>query len=139
MGTEQHIQVPITKIDDEQHLFGGWAYQTHLADGELVVDHSGDVVDTPEAWAAMKDAFVKYALVGRAGNEMHVDKVSELVEFFVSDREKWGELGIPEGTLPTGVYVSYHTADDEVWGKVKDGTYRSLSIGGTGTREVIDA
>ena len=146
MGTEQRIQVPITKIDDERRIYGGWAYVAKTADGAVAVDHSGDVIDTPEAWTALVDSFYQYALVGRDGDEMHqtdtdgaLVTVSKLAEFFVSDPERWEQLGIPEGAMPQGVFVSYHTDSDEVWGKVKDGTYRSLSIVGTGSREAINA
>ena len=140
MGTDTHIQVPITKIDDERRVFGSWAYVAKDAAGQIVVDHSGDVVDTPEAWQSLVDAFYEYALEGRAGDEMHETfGVSKLVEFFVSDPERWETLGIPQGVLPQGIFVSYHAESDELWGKIKDGTYRSLSIVGDGTREAIDA
>jgi len=141
MGTDTHIQVPITKIDDDRHIFGGWAYVAKNAAGEIVVDHSGDVVDTPEAWASLVDAFYEYALNGaRTGDEMHQEfGVSKLAEFFVSDPDRWEQLGIPAGSMPQAIFVSYHTESDALWGKIKDGTYRSLSIVGDGNREVIDA
>lgn len=139
MGTDARIQFPITKIDPERRIFGGWAYVAKTADGRLVQDHSGDVVDTPEAWQSLVDAFFEYALNGRVGDEMHETfGVSKLAEFFVSDPERWAQLGIPEGTLPTGVFVSYRAEDDGLWEKIKDGTYTALSIVGEGTRESID-
>ena len=137
MGTETRLTVPITKIDDERQVYGGWAYVAKDAAGDVVVDHSGDVVDTPEAWTAMVDAFYEYALVGRDGDEMHQTfGVSKLAEFFVSDPERWEQLGIPAGVLPQGVFVSYHTDDAAVWAKIKDKTYGSLSIVGSRYKDV---
>ena len=110
------------------------------ADGQLAVDHSGDVVDTPQAWDSLVDAFTEYALTGRDGDEMHQTfGVSKLAEFFVSDPTRWEQLGIPAGVLPQGIFVSYRAETDDLWGKIKDGTYTALSIVGTGYREAVDA
>jgi hypothetical protein len=135
--------VPIAKLDEEQRLFGGWAYVARMPDGTLVEDHSGDVIDTPDAWDALVKAFTRYALVGRTGDLMHAEfDAADLVELFVCDQEKRGILGLAEGVLPDGIYVSYKAretpAGERLWKGVKSGRIRALSIVGQGYREDID-
>lgn len=140
---DDHLTVPIAKIDLERRLFGGWAYVAHARDGSQVVDHSGDVIDTPEAWTALTDSFVEYALESRSGDLDHAEfGAADLVEMFISDVEKRAALGIPEGLLPDGVYVSFKArsspAGRRLWEQVKSGAIRSLSIVGDGWRESLD-
>jgi len=135
--------VPIAKVDLERRLFGGWAYIAHARDGSQVVDHSGDVVDTAEAWQALSDSFVEYALESRSGDLDHAEwGAADLVEMFISDGEKRSALGLAEGSLPDGVYVSFKArtspAGRRLWEGVKRGTIRSLSIVGDGWRESLD-
>lgn len=137
------ICVPIAKLDDEQRLFGGWAYVARMPDGTLVEDHSGDVVDTPEAWEALTKAFVRYSLVSRSGDLMHQEyDAADLVEMMILDRSKREALSLPEGVLPDGIYVSYKAretpAGERLWRGVKDGTIRALSIVGQGIREDLE-
>ena len=138
-----HLTVPIQKLDAERRLFGGWAYVAKSRDGTQVVDHSGDVVDTPEAWAALTDSFIEYALESRSGDLDHAEwGAADLVEMAIFDAEKRSALGIPEGTLPDGVYVSFKArtspAGRRLWQQVKEGTIRSLSIVGDGWREALE-
>lgn len=132
------ITVPITKVN-ERREFGGWAYVSKSVDGAQVVDHSGDVVDDV-AWESMRDAFVDYALESRAGDDMHATfGVAKLAELFVSDEERWAQLGIPEGTLPRGVFATFRAESspegDALWDAVKSGKRLALSIVGSGRRE----
>ena len=140
---DDHLTVPIAKVDLERRLFGGWAYIAHASDGSQVIDHSGDVIDTPECWDALSDAFVEYALESRSGDLDHVEfGAADLVEMFISDAEKRAALGLPEGSLPDGVYVSFKArrspAGRRLWEQVKSGQIRSLSIVGDGWRESLD-
>lgn len=43
-------------------------------------------------------------------------------------------MGIPEGTLPAGWWIGFKVTDEEVWQKVKDGTYPMFSIEGEAER-----
>ena len=137
------VYVPIAKISDEQRLFGGWAYVARLPDGTLVEDHSGDVIDTPEAWDALVKAFVRYALVGRTGDLMHAEfEAADLVELAWFDKTKREMLGLPEGVLPDGIYVSFKAREspsgERLWKGVKSGRIRALSIVGQGIYEELD-
>lgn len=137
------VLIPIAKLDDEQRLFGGWAYVARMPDGSLVEDHSGDVVDTPEAWDALAKSFIRYALVSRSGDYMHEEfGAAQLVEMMIIDQAKRAALGLPEGVLPDAIYVSYKAletpAGERLWRGVKNGTIRALSIVGQGFRETIE-
>lgn len=138
---ETRVEVPIIKLNDEQRLFGGWAYVRSVA-GEVVVDHSGDTIDTEEAWSMMKDAFTRYALEIRKGDNQHeVFEVSDLVEMMIFDKERAEMLGLPPG-FNEGVFVSFRAADtpegDELWEAIKSGERRAMSIVGSGFREAIE-
>lgn len=138
----ESVLIPIAKLSEPERLFGGWAYVARMPDGTLVEDYSGDVVDTPEAWDALAKAFVRYALVGRTGDLMHEEyEAADLVEMFICDQAKRAALGLPEGVLPDGIYVSYKAretpAGERLWRGVRDGTIRALSIVGQGMREDI--
>ncbi|HUU99168.1 MAG TPA: XkdF-like putative serine protease domain-containing protein, partial [Phycisphaerae bacterium] len=98
---------------------------------------------TPEAWAALTDSFIEYALESRSGDLDHAEwGAADLVEMAIFDAEKRSALGIPEGTLPDGVYVSFKArtspAGRRLWQQVKEGTIRSLSIVGDGWREALE-
>lgn len=135
---ETRITVPISKIDEERRLVGGWAYVAKTADGAQVTDNSGDFVDD-ESWSDLKDAFIAYGLESRAGDDMHATfGVSKLAEMFVSDQERWEQMGVPEGTLPKGVFVTYRVDEsvegEAAWQAIKKGERKSLSIVGKGHR-----
>ena len=57
-----------------------------------------------------------------------------LVESVVFTKEKAEAMGIPEGILPTGWWIGFKVLDEDVWEKVKDGTYSMFSIEGTAER-----
>jgi len=139
---DDSLVVPIAKIDLERRIFGGWAYVAHAKDGSQVVDHSGDVIDTPEAWQALSDSFVEYALESRSGDLDHTEwGAADLVEMFIADGEKRAALGLAQDALPDGVYVSFKArtspAGRRLWEQVKTGQIRSLSIVGDGWREAL--
>jgi len=139
MDTE--LTVPISKLDPDQRLFGGWAYIAKTADGQ-VVDHSGDVVDD-QAWPVLKQAFIDYALEVRKGDDNHQSfEVADLAELMIFDQERRDMLGLPD-TIPDGVFVSFKAADspegEALWQAIKNGDRQALSIVGAGRREELDA
>ena len=139
---ETRVEVPIAKLSEER-LFGGWAYVAVDADGEVVPDHSGDIVDTPEAWDAFRKALVDYALSVRKGDDNHESfEVADLVELFVLDEERRHALNIPDGVLPKrAAFVSFRAADtpegDALWDAIRKGERKMLSIVGLGEREDV--
>ena len=61
-----------------------------------------------------------------------------LIESIIFTKEKMKTLCIEEGTLPEGWWVGFHITDDEVWAKIKDGTYTMFSIEGKAKRIEVE-
>lgn len=127
----------IAKSDDEQRLAFGWASVAERRDGEQVVDWQEDIVEMSELETAAYD-FVQFY---REGSEMHERggfDIAVLVESMVFTHDKMALLNIPAGTLPYGWWVGFRVIDDDVWEKVKDGTYRMFSIEGQAIRDKVE-
>lgn len=120
--------------DSEQRLVFGWASVAGRANGETITDHQGDIVEIYE----LENAVYDYVQFFREGSEMHERgglDIAVLVESIVFTPEKITALGLKAGDLPNGWWVGFRVLDDEVWEKVKDGTYTMFSIEGKAIRQ----
>lgn len=128
----------IAKMDDDKRLAFGWANITLSEDGEELVDWQMDMIDPED----LENAAYNYVIFYRGGGEMHKEEIKDraiLVESMVFTPEKCKALGIPDGTLPTGWWIGFYVKDDDLWEKVRDGTYSMFSIQGEAHRvEVKD-
>ena len=123
--------VLIKKTDDDKRLVFGWASVAALASGEAVVDWQQDVIPAETLEAAVYE----YVLNFRASGDNHErGGTGRLVESVVFTKEKAQAIGIPDGYMPEGWWIGVYIDDDEVWQKVKDGTYTMFSIEGTAQR-----
>ena len=126
----------IRKADEDQHLAFGWAYVSQDEARNQMEDHSGDQLAPEE----LEHAAYQFVELYREGGEMHErGGCAVLVESMVFTEEKQQALGIPIGTLPVGWWIGFKVTDEDVWAKVKDGTYPMFSIEGTAVREEIPA
>lgn len=125
----------IAKSDDDKHLAFGWANVSVNAAGEQLVDYHEDMIDIEE----LEQAAYKFVEFFREGGEMHErGGCAVLIESMVFTKEKQAALGLPEGTVPEGWWIGFHVTDDDVWAKVKDGTYPMFSIEGEAIREPVE-
>lgn len=126
-----------TKLDDDRQLAFGWAYVVE-DEGEVVVDHSGEFVDKA-ALPALEDAAYEYVLTSREADEMHTNLygVGKLVESFMLTPEKAEAMGLT--TKRYGYWIGFKVTKQDVWTKIKDGTYGGFSIRGVGDREAVAA
>lgn len=126
----------IMKSDDGKKLAFGWANVSMRVDGELIEDWQEDIVEPDE----LENAAYNFVLLYREGGEMHErGGVAVLIESVVFTEEKMQAMGIPIGTIPVGWWIGFKVLDDDVWEKVKDGTYPMFSIEGEAERvEVTD-
>jgi len=124
------------KADNDKRLAFGWASVAVRVDGEVVVDWQDDIIDIEE----LERAAYEYVAVFGVAGEMHVrGGVGRLIESVVFTKEKAQAMGIPEGYMPEGWWIGFRVDDDEVWQKVKDGTYNMFSIEGKAKRVPVDA
>ncbi len=125
----------ITKSDEEKRLAFGWASISVTADGETVTDFQEDQIDIEE----LENAVYKYVLNFREAGEMHEKmSVGKLVESCVFTKEKAVAIGINEREIPEGWWVGFKVEDNDVWEKIKNGTYRMFFIGVKAKREEMD-
>lgn len=125
----------ITKADDERKQAFGWANVSIRSDGEVIEDWQKDIVEPEE----LENAAYNFVELYREGGEMHErGGVAVLIESAVFTEEKMKAMGIPEGTLPVGWWIGFKVLDDDVWEKVKDGTYSMFSIEGEAERVEVE-
>lgn len=125
----------VQKADEDRHMVFGWASIAQRPDGSVVQDYQGDIIDIDE----LENAVYKYVILYRDGGEMHErGGVAVLIESVVFTEDKMQAMGIPIGTVPYGWWIGLKVTSDEVWAKVKDGTYRMFSIEGEAVREPIE-
>ena len=124
------INFNITKAMDEG-LVSGWANVAINADGTLPVDWQDDVI-RPEV---LEKAAIKFMLDYRGSGEMHQGfEKGIVVESMVFTKEKQAAIGIPEGCVPEGWFITVKVTDPIVFEAVKSGTYRMFSIQGHAKR-----
>lgn len=120
----------ITKSNDEG-LVSGWANVAVNADGSLPLDWQGDVI-RPEV---LEKAAIKFMMDYRGSGVMHEgESKGTVVESIVFTKEKQACIGIPEGTVPEGWFITVKVTDPEVFARVKDGTFKMFSIQGNAKR-----
>jgi len=121
----------IMKSDNEKKLAFGWASVSMRVDGEVIEDWQKDIVEPEE----LESAAYEYVLLYRESGEMHErGGAAVLIESVVFTEEKMQAMGIPAGTLPVGWWIGFKVLDDDVWEKVKNGTYPMFSIEGEAER-----
>lgn len=124
----------IAKRDDEQMLAFGWANVSIRSDGELIEDWQEDIIEPED----LENAAYSFVELYREGGEMHErGGVAVLIESVVFTKEKAEAMGITGDILPVGWWIGFKVLDDDVWEKVKDGTYSMFSIEGEAVREEV--
>lgn len=126
----------VMKSDDEKRLVFGWANVAVRVGGEVIQDFQDDVIDIEEL---EKAAYEFTANFGTAGEMHQRGGVGRLIESIVFTKEKAEALGIPPNILPEGWWVGFRIDDNDVWEKVKNGTYSMFSIEGTAERVPVQS
>lgn len=120
----------ITKSTDEG-LVSGWASIAVQPDGSLPLDWQGDVIKTETLEKAAMNFMKEY----RESGVMHEgDSQGIVVESIVFTKEKQKALGIPEGCVPEGWFITVKVANSDVFKAVKEGKYKMFSIQGKAKR-----
>lgn len=128
----------IIKFDNDQKLVFGWANIIKDANGEVYIDTQGDFI---EDIAELEKAAYDYVLHSRNGAEMHINQnVARVVESFVVTPDKLEALGLvaKSDVVPAGWWIGFKVDNDDVWSKIKDGSYTGFSVHGKGQREIVN-
>lgn len=121
------IGFTFAKSKEDEMLVSGWANVAVNADGSIPLDWQDDII-LPET---LEKAAINFMLDYRDSGVMHEGgSVGTIVESIFFTKEKQEILGIPEGTVPQGWFVTVKVHEPEVFAKVKDGTYKMFSIQG---------
>lgn len=127
----QNLAFEIQKKDEERHMIFGWASVAATPDGKPILDRQGDAIEVDE----LENAVYDYVLTSRSGGEMHErGGIGIMIESIVFTGEKMKALKIKPGVLPYGWWIGFKITDDDVWAKIKDGTYSMFSIEGKAKR-----
>lgn len=131
----------LAKVDPDKRQVFGWAYVSHNAQGNVVVDKSGEFIDDV---AELEDAAYTFVVKSRVGGADHRKdlmgtpvRVGTMIESVVFTPEKIAKMGIPEGVMPIGWWVGFQVEDEQTWQDVKDGKKLAFSIQGTGVRKEV--
>lgn len=133
MDDERNVRLDfvVSKSVEEEGLVSGWANVAVTADGEVPIDWQGDMI-LPET---LEKAANKFMMEYRSSGVLHVgEPVGIIVESIVFTKEKQRALGIPEGCVHEGWFVTVKILDPIIFEKVKDGSLRMFSIQGRAKR-----
>ena len=112
-------------------LVSGWANISLQVDGTPPVDWQDDII-RPEV---LEKAAVNFMMDYRGSGVMHKgESQGVVVESIVLTKEKQAAIGIPEGYVPEGWFITVKVTNPEVFDAVKAGTYRMFSIQGKAKR-----
>lgn len=129
-----HKVEKVLKFDTERQYVFGWASVAITKDGQQVEDLQGDLIDVED----LEEAAYQFALQYRESGVMHKgESVGNLIESFMVTPEKLEAMGLPQDSLPQGLWVGFHVPDPEVFAKVRAGDYAMFSIQGDAVREEV--
>lgn len=121
----------ITKSKEDECLVSGWANVAVNADGSIPLDWQGDVI-RPET---LEKAAINFMMDYRGSGVMHEGtEQGVVVESIVFTKEKQQAIGIPEGTVPEGWFITVKVTNEDVFKAVKEGKYKMFSIQGSAKR-----
>jgi 8-oxo-dGTP pyrophosphatase MutT (NUDIX family) len=121
----------VAKSNDSEGLVSGWANVAVNADGTIPLDWQGDVISP----ATLEKAAINFMMEYRDSGVMHEGaSKGVVVESIVFTKEKQAAIGIPDGIVPEGWFITVKILDPEVFEQVKNGTFKMFSIQGHAKR-----
>lgn len=119
----------------EKGLVSGWANVSKNTDGNYALDWQGDIIEPSD----LEDAAIQFMKDYRDSGINHEgDSTGIVVESIVMTKDKQAAMGIPEGTVPEGWFITVQLQNEEVINKVKNGEFKMFSIQGTAERETLN-
>lgn len=125
------VMFDITKAKEDECLVSGWANVAVNADGSIPLDWQDDVI-LPDT---LEKAAINFMKDYRGSGVMHEgEDQGVVVESIVFTKEKQDIIGIPEGHVPEGWFITVKVTNPEVFKAVKEGKYKMFSIQGNAKR-----
>ena len=125
------VDFTVTKSREDEGLVSGWANVAVNADGSLPLDWQGDII-RPEV---LERAAINFMMDYRGSGVMHEgESQGVVVESIVFTKEKQLVIGIPDGHVPEGWFITVKITNPDVFQAVKEGRYRMFSIQGSSKR-----
>lgn len=126
------VDIPISKVDEEQHIVFGWAYVPHPVAKEDGGELGPPKVDLQDQYILLEDlekAAYDYVEFYGEGDVMHTAPVTaHIVESMVFTPEKMAKMGV-EWDGPWGWWIG-HRVDEDTWAGVRSGVLKMFSIYG---------
>ncbi len=123
------LRVPICKVDDDARFVFGFVATSTDAEGNLVVDHQGDIIEVAE----LEKAAYEYVKTSRDLGEMHeTSGLGTLVSSVVLTPEIRKAMGVGPG--PANWFVGFEITDEAVRKRVKSGELAEFSLEGEAVR-----
>lgn len=126
------LEVKKTAGEPNKHLAFGWASIAADKNGVPIEDYHNDIIPIEE----LEEAVYSYIEDYSDGGEEHIrGGVAHIVESVVFTDDKIKALELPENSIHRGWWIGMRVTDEEVWEKVKEGTYHMFSIEGEAIRD----
>ena len=115
----------------DEGLVSGWANVAMQADGTPPLDWQDDIIRSD----VLEKAAINFMMDYRSSGVMHTGEAKGVVvESIVFTKEKQAAIGIPEGVIPEGWFITVKVLDPEVFELVKGGVFKMFSIHGKAKR-----
>lgn len=125
------VDFEVAKSHEAEQLVSGWANVSVNADGSLPLDWQDDVIPP----CVLEKAAIDFMLNYRDSGVMHKGATQgTVVESITFTKEKQKAIGIPEGTVPEGWFITVKVHSTELFKQVAAGKYKMFSIQGRAQR-----
>ena len=128
------LDFEVKKSRDDLGLVSGWANVAVNANGSIPMDWQDDII-MPEV---LEKAAINFMKDYRgSGVEHKGSSHGTVVESIVFTKEKQELLGIPEGCVPQGWFITVKVENEDVFKAVKSGKYKMFSIQGKSKKVTV--
>lgn len=134
LDKEHQARFGIVKLNEAERLAFGWISVSEDANGQLLEDLQGDLIEPPELEKAVYD----FVLYGGGANEMHQGRMKgQLIESIFISPDKLASMKLKSDGAPRSAWWAGFKLDPDAFEKVKNGQYRMFSIKGQSQSEAV--